>query len=89
MDVTPPIILQCPTSFVVTAPFNAGTDFVVTWTEPFAIDNAGNPTLILRSNQPGDSFTVGQTTTVVYAYADNAALTSTCQFNVTVIRMGK
>ncbi|XP_022110489.1 hyalin-like [Acanthaster planci] len=86
VDVTPPVVTGCPNSITETAPFGAGVDFPVTWIEPTANDNTGTVMLILRSRQPGDRFPIGQTTSVLYLYADNAGLQASCQFDVTVVR---
>ncbi len=89
MDVLPPVISNCPFPITVNAPANAGTDLPVFWVPPTVTDNSGIVIPILISHQPGDRFLVGQTTTVVYTYADNAGLTSECRFDVTVVAFGK
>ncbi|XP_038069618.1 uncharacterized protein LOC119738747 isoform X6 [Patiria miniata] len=86
VDIDDPFFDNCPTSFTVTAPFNAGADIEVTWTAPTAMDNAGPPTAILISHNPGDRFLVGQVTTVLYRYTDAAGNTGDCRFDVTVTR---
>ena len=90
MDILPPVILNCPASFTVNVPANnGGTDIEVAWVPPTATDDSGTTISVLISHQPGDRFLIGQTTTVLYIYGDNAGRRSECSFDVTVLPYGK
>ncbi|XP_072172386.1 uncharacterized protein [Diadema setosum] len=81
VDVTPPVLSNCPTDIVQTAA--SGSSFaVVTWVPPTATDNVGTPTV--SSNFPsGSSFPVGNTL-VTYTAVDAAGNTAECSFNILV-----
>ena len=90
VDILPPVISNCPASFTVNVPANnGGIDVEVAWVPPTATDNSGTTIPVLISHQPGDSFLIGQTTTVLYIYADNAGHRSQCRFYITVLPYGK
>ena len=58
----------------------------LTWTPPNATDNrdsAENIT-VLESHRPGDNFTAGSVTEVIYTFTDTSNNSDTCVFNVTV-----
>ncbi|MFN8153723.1 MAG: MopE-related protein [Bacteroidia bacterium] len=76
LDNQAPLISDCPANIT-----QCGD--IVTWTPPTASDNC---TLISLTGDytPGSSFSVG-TTTVTYTATDNAGLSSTCSFTVTIL----
>ena len=53
------------------------------WTEPTATDNSGNLLNVIKSHEPGTSFTEGNTT-VSYTFTDEAGNPAVCSFLVTV-----
>ena len=79
-DLTPPILVNCPTNITQTTP---GTSANVTWVAPTVTDNC--PGTVGRSSniQPGSNFPIGSTT-VVYTANDTSGNTATCAFQVTV-----
>ena len=81
-DETPPVISSCPTDISLTTdpglPTGRGN-----WTTPFATDNSKHVRLISNWDA-GDDFQIG-TTEVTYTAIDNAGLTASCQFTVTVV----
>ncbi|HYC86744.1 MAG TPA: HYR domain-containing protein [Chryseosolibacter sp.] len=79
VDRTPPQITNCPANILASA--NGSCDAVVTWTEPTASDNCS--VALSRSHASGDMFPIGQTE-VTYTATDDAGLTVTCSFVVTV-----
>ncbi len=80
-DAEAPTIAGCPAN--IAASTNPGVcEAAVFWAAPNASDNCGIATFTSNFS-PGDVFPLG-TTTVTYTATDNAGLTATCTFNVTV-----
>ncbi len=81
VDTENPVITACPGNITVNN--NIGTcGAAVNWAAPTALDNCGIATFT-STHAPGSVFPVG-TTAVTYTATDNAGLTATCSFNVTV-----
>ncbi|XP_071841590.1 uncharacterized protein [Apostichopus japonicus] len=80
-DTDPPVITNCP--FDSSRSIAPGTSTSVFWAPPTASDNSGDVTLT-SSHQPGDTFSLGQTT-VTYTATDGAGNTEQCQFVITVM----
>ena len=78
---TPPIFSNCPTTITVEADVNGNA--VVNWTVPTASDNNGVPT-VTNTNNPGEIFTLGQTT-VTYSAVDCNNNVGECAFNINVV----
>lgn len=78
---TPPIFSNCPTTITVEADAN-GTA-VVNWVPPVASDNNGQPT-VSSTNNPGETFALGQTT-VTYSAVDCNNNVGVCAFNINVV----
>ena len=81
VDSIPPVISGCPQPITTTVPFGSRSR-VVTWTEPFCVDNTGVPPEVIQSHQSGDDFVVG-TTQVSYICSDQAGNQATCSFQIT------
>ncbi|XP_072037686.1 uncharacterized protein [Amphiura filiformis] len=82
VDVTPPVISNCPSFIFQQVSLGTG-DASVRWIEPSATDNSGTAILAQRSHRPGSSFQPG-VVDVVYVFADPAGNEATCTFRVTV-----
>ncbi|KAJ8041572.1 Hyalin [Holothuria leucospilota] len=82
IDTTPPVINNCPTNPSVTIELGNSEGFV-SWIEPTATDLSGVANLDTRTQPPGSSFPVGQTT-VMYVFVDNSGNAAVCQFVVIV-----
>jgi gliding motility-associated-like protein len=80
-DITPPVILGCPSNIVVNA--NGSCQATVNWTAPTRSDNCAGPIALTATKNPGSTFSLG-TTVVTYTATDVSGNTSTCSFNVTV-----
>lgn len=81
LETVPPVISNCPSNIVVSAPANAcGT--AVTWTSPTASDNCSLESLT-PSQASGTNFAIG-TTLLQYTARDIYGNTATCAFSVTV-----
>ncbi|XP_022082334.1 uncharacterized protein LOC110974776 isoform X2 [Acanthaster planci] len=78
-DNIPPIISDCPNGITVTGTNNA----VVSWVEPTATDNDGQPVSVVKSHEPNSIFNVGSTT-VTYTFSDTSGNVAICSFVVTV-----
>ncbi|XP_038068270.1 uncharacterized protein LOC119737763 isoform X5 [Patiria miniata] len=78
-DQTPPVISGCPNGVVAQGPNNA----VVSWVEPTATDNDGQPVNVVRSHTPNTVFNAGSTT-VTYTFTDTSGNDAMCSFLVTV-----
>jgi hypothetical protein len=76
-DVTPPIIGNCPASFVSPGP-------VISYTLPTATDNCGPGTVVVTGNPPSGSTLGAGVHTVVCTATDNAGLTNSCSFQIVV-----
>lgn len=82
-DSSPPIIMNCPDD--IQEDIEIGTlTIIVTWTEPTAVDNSGQDSMVTRNSFPGMPFAAG-TREVVYIFSDSDNNEATCSFNVTVI----
>jgi flavin reductase (DIM6/NTAB) family NADH-FMN oxidoreductase RutF len=81
LDVTDPVISNCPVDFSVSLT-GADCDEVVNWTAPNASDNV-SVTSFTYTHNSGDTFPVG-ITTVTYTATDGAGNMATCSFQVTV-----
>ena len=73
---------DCPTDITVAADPDA-CEAVVTWTEPTAVDDCGDPVAITASHRPGEAFRVGRTT-VIYRARTARGRTVFCNFDVIV-----
>ena len=81
-DVFAPIINDCPSDIIVTAP-NGDCEIAVTWGDPTVSDFC--PDFSFSSNIPsGTVFEVGTTTEIVYTAVDASGNESECRFDVTV-----
>ncbi|XP_071489593.1 uncharacterized protein [Diadema antillarum] len=80
-DTTSPVITGCPSDINIEIPSASITTISVTWTEPTATDDSGSVTSS-STHQPGDSFALGSSTTVVYTFSDSAGNTAACSFDV-------
>eukprot|EP00057_Strongylocentrotus_purpuratus_P029685 XP_011684159.1 PREDICTED: hyalin [Strongylocentrotus purpuratus] len=81
VDNTPPVFINCPSNIGVNV--EIGTPSAsVTWTVPTAVDASSVSTV--SSHNPGQSFTTGTTTTVVYTASDAFANVGQCAFTITV-----
>ncbi|XP_071836589.1 uncharacterized protein [Apostichopus japonicus] len=81
-DTQLPVISNCPGDISVSiAPETSYTS--VAWATPTTSVNPGVVTL-MSSHQPGDTFSLGQTT-VIYTATDGAGNTQQCQFFITVM----
>ncbi|XP_072051852.1 hyalin-like [Amphiura filiformis] len=85
VDSVPPTV-SCPQDVTQTVPFGSFNPVTVTWMEPVTSDNSGNVVLVSRSRNPGDTFTLGPSTTVTYNYQDNSGNRAMCSFTVTVMQ---
>jgi hypothetical protein len=86
-DNTAPLVSGCPSDITVyTGAAGTTCNQIATWTEPTAIDDCSGALLTYysRSNAPGSSFAMGQTT-VKYTFRDASGNESSCSFTVTVI----
>jgi len=75
----------CPTT--ITANADAGAcGSVVSWVEPTATDNSGQPRTVIQTQGPaaGSTFNVG-TTQIQYSASDAAGNTALCNFDVIVV----
>ncbi|MEO6038242.1 MAG: HYR domain-containing protein, partial [Saprospiraceae bacterium] len=77
-----PSLTPCPADILVQLPVDQ-CDTTLTWVEPTAADNCGQPTLNVNL-PPGNSFPTG-TTVVLYTAFDDANNTVSCTFKVTVV----
>ncbi len=73
--------LTCPADITVNAAMGT-CEAVVSWTPPIPDDNCPG-VIIMGSNSPGETFTVG-TSTVTYIAVDAAGNSTTCSFVITV-----
>lgn len=79
-----PVISGCPSNVTVyTGPGRTTCDQTATWTPP-TVSNCGGVVTMTSNYQPGNTFSVG-TTTVTYTATNEANVSSTCSFTVTVI----
>lgn len=83
-DTQPPIFASCPDN--ITLVLDEGeTTTAVDWTPPVAVDNCGlDGITVSGSNDPGDSFGVGETM-VTYTAEDGSGNTEECVFIVEVV----
>ncbi|HEY5747584.1 MAG TPA: HYR domain-containing protein, partial [Chryseolinea sp.] len=81
-DATKPVFANCPTNIAVTT--NPMTcDAVVNWVPPAVTDNCDASPAVTKTNDPGNTFTLG-VHTVTYEATDAAGNKETCSFTVTV-----
>lgn len=81
-DPTPPVFANCPTD--ITIPSLTGScGSNASWTIPTATDDCDASVDVVASANPGDFFPVGATM-VTYVATNDAGLTSTCSFTITV-----
>ncbi|XP_038066521.1 uncharacterized protein LOC119736577 [Patiria miniata] len=85
-DNTAPVISGCPFGQTVTAP-SGSTSAIVTWNEPTASDNSGQPPQLKRSHAPGTTFSLGYTA-VTYEFRDATGNQATCTFLIYVVGAG-
>ncbi|MBL0741434.1 HYR domain-containing protein [Chryseolinea lacunae] len=83
IDNTAPVFAACPGNMIVSVnPLTC--DAVVNWIEPTASDNCDTTPTVLKSNSPGQTFTLG-VHTVNYFADDDSGNRGTCSFTITVI----
>jgi gliding motility-associated-like protein len=81
-DNTKPVFAGCPANIHVnTDP--ATCDAIVNWTPPTATDNCDASPVIITTNTPGTTFTLG-IHTITYEATDAAGNKETCSFTITV-----
>ncbi|PIK58909.1 hypothetical protein BSL78_04221 [Apostichopus japonicus] len=83
LDNEPPLVTGCPTESVI-AFAQTGSNTVVTWIEPTAVDNSGLEVMILQNASPGMEFPIGDFS-VTYTFTDPGGNAATCQFVVSVV----
>jgi len=86
LDITAPIITNCPSNIIDTASINSCWTQVY-WPTPIVTDNCGNSVLnvSVTSNIPnGYVFPIGDTTVTITA-TDASGNSSTCTFTVTIV----
>lgn len=83
IDNIPPVIFNCPTDITVDTDPNGCTG-VATWTDPMALDDCDTDVLVVCDFTSGSSFPGGETLVTCVAY-DDAGLTDSCSFTVTVV----
>ncbi|XP_071840115.1 uncharacterized protein [Apostichopus japonicus] len=83
LDNEPPLVTGCPTEDVI-AFAQTGSNTVVTWIEPTAVDNSGLEVIIVQNASPGMEFPIGDFS-VTYTFTDPAGNAATCQFVVSVV----
>ena len=81
-DNTRPVFTGCPDDVTVSA--SADCEATASWAPPTVKDNC-TPVVVSSSHKPGTKFKLG-TTSVTYTARDERNNTSTCSFNVTVIK---
>ncbi len=87
IDNIPPVIFGCPNDITVdTEPKLCSA--IVTWTDPMALDDCDLDVLVVCDFPSGTSFPGGETTVTCVAY-DDAGLTDSCSFTVTVVDVEK
>ncbi|KAJ8035383.1 Hyalin [Holothuria leucospilota] len=79
-DVTEPVISNCP---VIIFTSTCEEKETVSWLEPTATDNSKRSVQIKASENPGDTFTVGNHS-VIYTFEDESGNTALCSFVVRV-----
>ena len=80
-----PVVTNCPDDIQVVAP--AGTTGTqVQFVTPTAVDNSGEPPLVVSTRNSGDFFPIG-TTTVAFSFIDGSNNVAQCLFQVTVSGM--
>jgi len=82
-DLEDPILLDCPDDFIEV--MTSGTSAIVNWIPPTATDNCDDPVSLTSSDNPGDSFGLGNTI-VTYTATDDAGNTAVCFFTIVVIQ---
>ena len=84
MDEFNPVIMSCPSDIFTNIEIEFGSaEIPVSWSEPSAVDESGNVTLLVKTNSPGDRFGIG-TSTVTYLFADPSNNMASCEFKITV-----
>ncbi|XP_071819452.1 uncharacterized protein [Apostichopus japonicus] len=81
-DTQRPTIANCPTNIETTVELGS-SGAVANWIEPTATDISGTATLVLRTAEPGSSFSLGDTT-VNYIFRDASGNNAICSFSVIV-----
>ena len=87
VDSTGPVISDCPQSAEYVVPPGT-TSQQVTWTEPTAVDDSGQPAVVTQSHRPDDSFPIGSTE-VSYTFTDQTGNSNNCIFIITIMGMFK
>ena len=78
--------MNCPSDIIADVEIGSpGTS--VSWTEPFAVDESENATLLVKTHTSGSVFGIG-TAFVTYAFIDPSKNMATCQFLI-IARGGK
>ncbi|XP_072041247.1 scavenger receptor cysteine-rich domain superfamily protein-like [Amphiura filiformis] len=80
IDVSPPVIYNCPRDMNVTVEVGSMSKPVF-WMEPWAADDTGITTLLTSSHSPGISVNEG-TTHVTYLFINAANLIAGCTFDI-------
>ncbi|XP_072046098.1 hyalin-like [Amphiura filiformis] len=81
-DTIPPTILNCPDDVETTVEADK-TLISVSWTEPTALDESRNATLLFKTHTPGQTFGIGFTS-VIYQFMDSSNNMAGCNFGVNV-----
>lgn len=80
-DVESPLIIYCPLDIEV---YYNEREKSVFWTEPQFKDNSNLDVYIYKSRSPGDMFSWGPASEVIYTATDISGNTAVCRFNVKV-----
>lgn len=83
-DSQAPRVIKCPDDITKELP-PSQENVMVVWEEPEVVDNSGEVSLILQSNQSGSKFGLGETD-VVYIWQDEAKNTAQCKFKIQIIQ---
>ena len=80
VDLTPPVIYNCPRDITTNVEMGSWSDPVY-WMEPWAIDDSGVTTLLTNSHSPGHRFPTGSTL-VTYMFINRMNNVAACTFTV-------
>ncbi|XP_072044883.1 uncharacterized protein [Amphiura filiformis] len=80
VDTRSPQMLYCPSNIVTDVELGSIGTFV-NWTEPSAIDNSGNVTLLAKTHSSGELFGAGKNT-VTYLFVDPSNNIAPCTFQI-------
>jgi gliding motility-associated-like protein len=77
-----PDFTGCPADISVVE--NDGCESTVTWKPPMVADACGGDVMVSSTHKPGEKFSVGSSSTVVYTATDSRGNKATCSFTVNV-----